>query len=90
VAYTPDAGYAGPDRFTYTASADGQTSPAATVTLDVLPPTPVGPPGARGAAGPPGASAPPPQLKRASEARHRRHRPVRRAHHIRKQERQHA
>ncbi len=37
--YTPAAGYAGPDSFTYTATNDGGTSPPATVTITVAVPT---------------------------------------------------
>jgi len=45
VTYTPTAGYAGPDSFTYTATNVGGTSSPATVTITVSPPTiTVGPP----------------------------------------------
>ncbi|WP_313415010.1 putative Ig domain-containing protein [Stenotrophomonas sp.] len=39
ITYTPTAGYAGPDSFTYTATNAGGTSAPATVTLTVSPPT---------------------------------------------------
>ncbi|MDZ3832818.1 MAG: putative Ig domain-containing protein [Sphingopyxis sp.] len=39
ISYTPTAGYAGPDSFTYTATNAGGTSSAATVTITVTPPT---------------------------------------------------
>ena len=38
ISYTPQAGYAGPDSFTYTATNDGGTSPSATVTITVAAP----------------------------------------------------
>jgi uncharacterized protein YhjY with autotransporter beta-barrel domain len=41
ISYTPDAGYVGPDSFTYTASNAAGMSAAAMVTLDVTPPPPV-------------------------------------------------
>lgn len=37
--YTPAVGYAGPDSFSYTATGPGGTSPPATVTITVSPPT---------------------------------------------------
>jgi 6-phosphogluconolactonase (cycloisomerase 2 family) len=37
VPYTPTSGYAGADSFSYGATANGEDSPAATVSLDVLP-----------------------------------------------------
>ncbi|WP_440106338.1 beta strand repeat-containing protein [Acidovorax sp. BL-A-41-H1] len=50
IQYTPTAGYAGPDSFTYTATNGSGTSAPATVTLTVSPPTiavtPAGPLGA--------------------------------------------
>ena len=39
ITYTPTAGYAGPDSFTYTATNAGGTSSPATVTITVSPPT---------------------------------------------------
>ena len=39
ITYTPTAGYAGPDSFTYTASNSGGTSAPATATITVSPPT---------------------------------------------------
>ncbi|AEM49468.1 outer membrane autotransporter barrel domain protein [Stenotrophomonas maltophilia JV3] len=39
ITYTPTAGYAGPDSFTYTATNAGGTSAPATVTITVSPPT---------------------------------------------------
>ncbi|MGH6760857.1 MAG: IPT/TIG domain-containing protein [Phyllobacterium sp.] len=48
ITYTPTAGYAGPDSFTYTATNAGGTSAPATVTITVSPPnityTPANPP----------------------------------------------
>src|SRR5690606_24595561 len=45
ITYTPNAGYAGPDSFTYTATNSAGTSAAATVTITVSPPTVVYVPG---------------------------------------------
>ena len=52
VQYTPNAGYAGDDAFSYTATSAFGQSPAVPFELDVLPAT-SGPPGPPGATGPP-------------------------------------
>lgn len=55
--YTPDAGYSGPDSFTYrTTDARGLVSPPATISLDVL--GPGGPKPSGGGGGAPGPAAP--------------------------------